>query len=74
MRALFRLVSHRQERMRAMLALIHAVVAVTPCSLIADIAFPVTCVSKRFTQVTEDTRFKSISWIVFAHESVWWFC
>lgn len=55
MRALFRLVSHRQERMRAMLALIHAVVAVTPCSLIADIAFPVTCVSKRFTHVAEDT-------------------
>jgi len=53
--------------MRAMTALVDAVVTVTPVSFVAVIAFPIARVGECFAHVTKSAGFHSLRGIVFAH-------
>jgi len=57
--------------MCAVIRLVDARVAESPCAFVACVAFPVTCVSERFADVAEHPRLQSIRRVVFADKRAW---
>jgi hypothetical protein len=50
--------------MRAVVSLVNAVVAIPPCTFVADIALPVASIGEGFADVAEDTGFEPVGWII----------
>lgn len=57
--------------MCAVIRLVDARIAESPCAFVACIAFPVTRVGKRFADVAEHSRVQSIRRVVIADKRAW---
>lgn len=55
----------RLQRMRAVLSLHNAAVAIAPLPIVARIALPITIVRERRAEVAENASFKTVGWIIF---------
>lgn len=61
---------NRKERMRAMTALIDAIIAVAPFTLITVVALPIASVGESLADVAENSNFSPLIRIVLTHEDV----
>ena len=57
--------SNRQERMRAVFALVDTVVTEPPCAFVADVTFPVAPMRESLANVAKDACFQSVCGVVF---------
>ena len=66
------LAGNGNKRMRTVMPLINAIIAIAPVAVVAIVTFPVAGVGVCLAHIAEDANFYPLLGVILAHEHMWW--